>query len=453
MRKETKSFYDWCIENNHEDWLLLWDYELNGCSPKEVSRGTQKKYYFKCPKGLHESEQKWLHSFANSGIVLKCNQCNSFEQWCIKNNHEDWLELWDYSLNDCSPSEISYSTHNKYFFKCKNGIHKSEKKMIHNLANENVNLKCNQCNSFGQHLINTFGENALELYWDYEKNKINPFDIAKNSHEDVWIKCRAISYHPSYKIQCSSFYKGNRCPYCSNKKVHPKDSFAQYHIDNTDPDFIEKYWSEKNTIDPFSIAPNSTKFKVLIKCQNFCKHDDYKVESSSFTKGSRCPKCKESKGEKEIRKYLNNNKINFIAQKKFPNLYGIKNGYLSYDFYLPEQNLLIEYQGQYHDGTGINQTQERFEYQQEHDQRKREYAEQNGIRLLEIWYWDYDNVESILAEALNIDINNNHTNNTNINTNNLINTYNKSSSDNVYTKVKVNKEEFDFPTVEEIMKM
>ena len=222
MRKETKSFYDWCIENNHEDWLLLWDYELNGCSPKEVSRGTQKKYYFKCPKGLHESEQKWLHSFANSGIVLKCNQCNSFEQWCIKNNHEDWLELWDYSLNKCSPSEISYSTHNKYFFKCKNGIHKSEKKTIHNLVNENANLKCKQCNSFGQYLIDTYGENALELYWDYEKNKINPFSIAKNSHKDVWIKCRAISYHPSYKIQCSSFYKGSRCPYVLIKKYIQK---------------------------------------------------------------------------------------------------------------------------------------------------------------------------------------------------------------------------------------
>ena len=99
----------------------------------------------------------------------------------------------------------------------------------------------------------------------------------------------------------------------------------------------------------------------------------------------------------------------------------------------------------------------KFAKQQEHDRRKREYAESHNITLLEIPYWDYDNVHSILAEALHITNNNtNSTNNTNTNNiinNNIINTYNKSSSDNIYTKVKVNKEEFDFPTVEEIMKM
>ena len=97
----------------------------------------------------------------------------------------------------------------------------------------------------------------------------------------------------------------------------------------------------------------------------------------------------------------------------------------------------------------------KFAKQQEHDRRKREYAESHNITLLEIPYWDYDNVESILAEALNINIDNNSTNNTNTNdnNNNLINTYIKSNSDNIYTKAKVNKEEFDFPTVEEIMKM
>ena len=29
-----------------------------------------------------------------------------------------------------------------------------------------------------------------------------------------------------------------------------------------------------------------------------------------------------------------------------------------------------------------------------------EYAEQNGIRLLEIWYWDYDNIETILNKNI-----------------------------------------------------
>ena len=32
-KKNKKSFYDWCVENNREDILDRWDYELNDCSP------------------------------------------------------------------------------------------------------------------------------------------------------------------------------------------------------------------------------------------------------------------------------------------------------------------------------------------------------------------------------------------------------------------------------------
>ena len=97
-------------------------------------------------------------------------------------------------------------------------------------------------------------------------------------------------YHGSYEVRCTDFIKGNRCSYCAKKKVHPKDSFAQHHIDNTDKDFIEKYWSDRNTIDPWSIAPNSFK-KVWIKCQDKDYHNSYIVKCNDFSKGNRCPYC------------------------------------------------------------------------------------------------------------------------------------------------------------------
>ena len=88
-------------------------------------------------------------------------------------------------------------------------------------------------------------------------------------------------------------------------------------------------------------------------------------------------------------------------QHKYDNLRGVNNGLLSYDFYLEQYNLLIEYQGQYHDGTARNQTKEQFEIQQEHDRRKKEYTKSHNIELLEIWYWDFDNIETILNNKLN----------------------------------------------------
>lgn len=46
-------------------------------------------------------------------------------------------------------------------------------------------------------------------------------------------------------------------------------------------------------------------------------------------------------------------------------------------------------------------TKEDFERQLEHDKRKRNYAKENNIRLLEIWYYDIDNIEEILIKELN----------------------------------------------------
>ena len=56
--KNSKSFEQWCIENNHQDILDRWDYELNGCKPNEICFSTMKRYYFKCPMNIHESELK-----------------------------------------------------------------------------------------------------------------------------------------------------------------------------------------------------------------------------------------------------------------------------------------------------------------------------------------------------------------------------------------------------------
>lgn len=328
MAKFTKSFYDWCIENGKEDWLALWDYELNGgCTPKDVGCGSNKKYFFKCPRGLHKSEQKTINDLTRGHTNLRCNCCNSFEQWCIENGKEDWLALWDYEKNGCTPKDVPYSTHKKCYFKCPRALHKSEQKRIDSLTSGNTELKCNCCNSFGQYLIDNYGEDALEKYWDYEKNgSLNPFKIPRASTKKVWLKCQENEIHGSYLISCANFTSG----------------------------------------------------------------------------GKRCPICKESHGERKIREYLTKNNIEFIAQKTFPKLLGTGNKALSYDFYIPYKNLLIEFQGIQHyeptdfNNEGMEQAEKNFEIQQEHDKRKREYAKQNNIDLLEITYLEEDKIEEIL---------------------------------------------------------
>lgn len=74
---------------------------------------------------------------------------------------------------------------------------------------------------------------------------------------------------------------------------------------------------------------------------------------------------------------------------------------LSYDFYIPTSNVLIEYQGEQHEKPfNYFGSEKKLTIQKEHDKRKKIYAESNGIYLLEIWYWDFNNIEKILTDKL-----------------------------------------------------
>lgn len=138
--------------------------------------------------------------------------------------------------------------------------------------------RCSKCcgnynKSFVNYVKTRFGIDIYNIM-DEEKNVIDPKYIPKNSHNaKIWIKCPEKDYHGSYEISCGKLIKSLSvgkfgCLYCAGRKIHPKDSFAQYHIDNTDKNFLEKYWDfDKNIISPWEIAPK-TKTKVWIKCQN-----------------------------------------------------------------------------------------------------------------------------------------------------------------------------------------
>lgn len=343
-------------------------------------------------------------------------------------------------------------------------------------------VRCANCcnkyeDSFAYYIQQELKE-PLNRYWDWDKNILNPYLISKSSNKKVWIKCDKTDYHGSYLTRCDSFNDKHRCPYCSHKKVHPKDSFAQWGINNVDKDFLIKYWSSKNTLNPWKLAPQSSK-RVWILCQNKEYHNDnsgYSIRCDSFYRGRRCNycsnnrgkvhlkdsfgylhsqkakywsksnskspfevapysgkifkfycedcgkefetslnsisqnvrsmKCRDctsSKGEQKIKEYLIKNNINFIPQKTFNELKGVRNSLLSYDFYLPKYNLLIEYQGEQHEKYNdfFYKRVENFKIQLEHDERKRRYAKDNNIKLLEIWYYNFNDIESILLSTLN----------------------------------------------------
>lgn len=182
-----------------------------------------------------------------------------------------------------------------------------------------------------------------------------------------------------------------------NKNCEPETFFINnpYTINNIN------LWLVKNnkSFILLSKAFKNAKATLLWKC-NKC-NNEWNVCWDSILSGTECPQCSSSKGEKKITSWLNRNNIDFIPQKTFNNLIGVGNGLLSYDFYIPKFDTCIEFNGiQHYEVIDYFGGKKQFIIQQEHDKRKRDYCNTNNIKLLEIPYWDFDNVEDILNKEL-----------------------------------------------------
>ena len=122
--------------------------------------------------------------------------------------------------------------------------------------------------------------------------------------------------------------------------------------------------------------------KVNITCS---KHGDFLQTPHNHLKGHGCPVCRESKGEMEISEHLKLRDIIFEQQKRFSDCRNILP--LPFDFYLPEYNMCIEYQGiQHYKPRSIFGGEKEFNKTKKRDLIKVNYCEENGITLIKIKY-------------------------------------------------------------------
>lgn len=167
--------------------------------------------------------------------------------------------------------------------------------------------------------------------------------------------------------------------------------------------FIEDLYNKNSTIKLVGDFVDMSTTTTFL-CTN-CNHK-FERTPHDILRYDNCPKCTtNSRLEYHIKLFLDKYKINYELHHSFDGLYGVNGGLLSYDFYLPEYNVLIEAQGKQHiEPIAHFGGEEQFIIQVEHDERKREYAKTKNIKLLEIFYNDINNISSILCKQFNIDI-------------------------------------------------
>jgi uncharacterized protein with PIN domain len=176
----------------------------------------------------------------------------------------------------------------------------------------------------------------------------------------------------TYEIRPVDFLRGIRCLHCHGNIRKTNDQFKKEVFDLVGSDYT--------VLDAY--INNATKLRVK---HNICGNV-YKVRPVDFlSHQTRCPYCSSPKGELLINKILKSLGIEYEYQKTFEDLKDVH--LLSYDFFIPSQNILIEYQGQQHyqpvDYFGGETT---FKRQQNHDKMKSDYAKLHEYNLIAIPY-------------------------------------------------------------------
>lgn len=182
----------------------------------------------------------------------------------------------------------------------------------------------------------------------------------------------------------TNMYKGQGCPQCGNDKIREK--LLKTH---------EQYVSELYIVNP-NIVVVGQYIDGLTPILHECLMDgnQWLASPANTLSGCGCPQCNESKGERRIRLWLDRHCINYIYQKIFNDCKDKRP--LPFDFYLPDYNVCIEFDGrQHYEPVDYFGGKESFEYTIKHDETKTNYCKQNNIRLLRIRY-DKDIEETLI---------------------------------------------------------
>jgi very-short-patch-repair endonuclease len=159
------------------------------------------------------------------------------------------------------------------------------------------------------------------------------------------------------------------CPKCSGTKKLDLNDFI-----------LKANEIHNHNYDYSKVDYRNYETKIDIIC---LKHGIFRQTPHAHISGQGCPTCRESKGEKIIRNFLLKNKINFLPNKTFDNCKFKRK--LKFDFYLPNFNLIIEF-----DGTQHNKSYDFFGGDKDfikrkiRDDIKNQYCADNKIKIIRL---------------------------------------------------------------------
>lgn len=333
------------IQNQHFD-VKIWNRNM--------------KYYLNLGyKNIHKGDiinvpLNHLTDGSQIKILVKCDYCGKI----FKKNYSHYKKSHKYNDKDaCNNPE------------CK------RKKGVESLISENIDGLWDKL------------EEKMDKHGYILLTKKNQY---KNNKTEISYICPKHGEQKS--VYANLIHNDCKCMKCANeiKKSKMKNSIEK--VNNIISKDFNNIWLNPDEY----VNAHENNLKILCGC---CKKNVFTTSFANYKKKQkRCGFCSSSMSlqEKYIYDFLKEHNINFVFQKTFPDLKDVKN--LIFDFYLPEYNLCIEYDGEQHYNTHFYETMpiddplDKFKYMKKHDEMKNKYCADNGIELLRIPYWEEHNI-------------------------------------------------------------
>ena len=206
-----------------------------------------------------------------------------------------------------------------------------------------------------------------------------------NAHTPILHRCTIDDCE--WMTEPNNILKDHGCPKCAGvkKKTH-NEYVSEVAVINKNIEVVGIYVDART--------------KILHKCKiDGC---NWMAKPDWILRGSGCPKCNTSKGENAIADWLSKKNIVYKPQETFDDC---KDKYvLRFDFYLPDYNILIEYNGkQHYEPIDFFGGQEGFEKNVKRDKIKENYCKENNITLIKIPYFAdvYEELEKMYELIIN----------------------------------------------------
>lgn len=269
------------LETKHPKIAMDWNYKRNKpITPREVVPGSNKKYWWTCPKGHDYEAQVSNRTSRGTGCPFCSNNriLRGFND--LATTHPHLAKEWSKSKNlNKKPSEVIAGTNIKYWWECSLGH-----EWIQSPNTRVVGNSCPVCSH--QKLWAGFNDLAtvnpkLACQWDSEKNGITPSEIMTGAKFLAWWKC---DQGHEWQSQLRGRKKGN-CSICLNRVL--LQGFNDLETKSAE---LAKQWNSKRngSLKPSQVLFNGRSKKLWWQC---VEGHEWEATLASRNTGNNCPVC------------------------------------------------------------------------------------------------------------------------------------------------------------------